>query len=567
MRVSEAADHTGWSPRMLRYLESTGLVVPPRTRSGYRSYGLRELNQLRSLRRLRRRFALDISDVAFAARLTPAGDPAAIGRRAIAAAAHFTDAGHPARARQLLSEEIERLEPGPVRAEALSQLAWAGVEGSDLARAAELLEQALAEGAGPLAHLRLSIVEGIRGRLGPAASHAAAGEASGELRAAALAQVGYLGTLRGHGVTDASRRAVELGGGDPRPAISLGQVLLYTDAFDEARAVLTGVLERAGGHEEARGECLFHLADLERRAGNWERALELSNRTRSLVAQTGNEQEYASCLVVGAMLDAGMGRVEAARHVALDGIEAAARMGDETFVVHHRGVAGFVELSLGSPEAACDWLTPATDALVRQGVGEPSIYPAIQFELDALAEAGRVKRLAHVVRALERMPERPWTRAVAARGQALLAAAEGDLETARERLEAAATYRAQPFEHARTLLALGRLERRAKRKRAARDALEAARDVFAALPAPLWEAKARGELARVGVRRASGELTETESRIATLAASGMSNPEIAAAVFVSRKTVEANLSKTYRKLGVRSRVELAARLARRELPD
>jgi DNA-binding transcriptional MerR regulator len=54
---------------MLRYLESTGLVVPPRTRSGYRSYGLRELNQLRSLRRLRRRFALDISDVAFAARL------------------------------------------------------------------------------------------------------------------------------------------------------------------------------------------------------------------------------------------------------------------------------------------------------------------------------------------------------------------------------------------------------------------------------------------------------------------------------------------------------------------
>jgi DNA-binding CsgD family transcriptional regulator len=204
---------------------------------------------------------------------------------------------------------------------------------------------------------------------------------------------------------------------------------------------------------------------------------------------------------------------------------------------------------------------------VRQGVGEPSIYPVVQFELDALAQAGRTERLAHVVQALERMPSRPWTRAVAARGQSLLAAAQGDLEAARERMQAAAAYEAQPFEHARTLLALGRLERRAKRKRAARDALEAARDAFAALPAPLWEAMARGELARVGVRRASGELTETESRIATLAASGMSNPEIAAAVFVSRKTVEANLSKTYRKLGVRSRVELAARLARRELPD
>ena len=69
MRVSEAASRTGWSSRMLRYLESTGLVVPRRTPSGYRSYGLRELNQLKSLREIRRRFAVDIGDVVFAARL------------------------------------------------------------------------------------------------------------------------------------------------------------------------------------------------------------------------------------------------------------------------------------------------------------------------------------------------------------------------------------------------------------------------------------------------------------------------------------------------------------------
>ena len=54
---------------MLRYLESTGLVVPGRTSAGYRSYGLRELNQLRSLRELRRRFGVDLGEVAFAARL------------------------------------------------------------------------------------------------------------------------------------------------------------------------------------------------------------------------------------------------------------------------------------------------------------------------------------------------------------------------------------------------------------------------------------------------------------------------------------------------------------------
>jgi MerR family transcriptional regulator, copper efflux regulator len=67
--VSEAAAHTGWSPRMLRYLERAGLVVPRRTPSGYRAYGLLELNQLRSLARLRRQFEVELTDVAFAARL------------------------------------------------------------------------------------------------------------------------------------------------------------------------------------------------------------------------------------------------------------------------------------------------------------------------------------------------------------------------------------------------------------------------------------------------------------------------------------------------------------------
>jgi MerR family transcriptional regulator, copper efflux regulator len=69
MRVGEAAKRAGWSPRMLRYLESSGLVVPQRTRSGYREYGLRELNQLRALRQLRHRFRVDIDEVAFADRL------------------------------------------------------------------------------------------------------------------------------------------------------------------------------------------------------------------------------------------------------------------------------------------------------------------------------------------------------------------------------------------------------------------------------------------------------------------------------------------------------------------
>ena len=67
--VGHAAARTGWSARMLRYLEQHGLVVPARTPAGYRQYGLRELNQLRSLAELRRRFGLGIGDIAFAVRL------------------------------------------------------------------------------------------------------------------------------------------------------------------------------------------------------------------------------------------------------------------------------------------------------------------------------------------------------------------------------------------------------------------------------------------------------------------------------------------------------------------
>jgi DNA-binding NarL/FixJ family response regulator len=125
-----------------------------------------------------------------------------------------------------------------------------------------------------------------------------------------------------------------------------------------------------------------------------------------------------------------------------------------------------------------------------------------------------------------------------------------------------------PFERARTLLALGSAERRAHHKRASREALEQALETFEGLGAPLWAAKARSELGRIGGRRAPtrGALSETEAQIAELAATGQTNAEIAAELVVSPKTVKWNLSKIYRKLGVRSRTELAAALASHPAP-
>jgi DNA-binding NarL/FixJ family response regulator len=140
----------------------------------------------------------------------------------------------------------------------------------------------------------------------------------------------------------------------------------------------------------------------------------------------------------------------------------------------------------------------------------------------------------------------------------LVLAARGDLDRGRAAVHAALARRPhEPFGLARALLILGRIERRAKRRGASRAALEHAAALFAGIPAPQWEATAREELRRLGQRGPRGELTETERKIAALAADGLTNPEIAARVFVSRKTVEANLSAVYRKLDIRSRVDLA----------
>jgi DNA-binding NarL/FixJ family response regulator len=120
----------------------------------------------------------------------------------------------------------------------------------------------------------------------------------------------------------------------------------------------------------------------------------------------------------------------------------------------------------------------------------------------------------------------------------------------------------RPMETARTLLALGAAQRRAKQRADARSSLQAALNLFTALGAQLWVARAQAEIGRLGGRRARerDELTPTERRVAALAADGRSNREIAAELFVAERTVEANLTRVYRKLGVRSRTQLARRL-------
>jgi DNA-binding CsgD family transcriptional regulator len=116
-----------------------------------------------------------------------------------------------------------------------------------------------------------------------------------------------------------------------------------------------------------------------------------------------------------------------------------------------------------------------------------------------------------------------------------------------------------PHEHARTLLAYGATLRRAGRRRNARAALDQALATFEALGQPLWAERARDETSRLAGRKPAGQdLTSTELQVARLVAEGRSNREVADALFITIRTVEANLTRIYRKLGVRSRAELAA---------
>jgi DNA-binding CsgD family transcriptional regulator len=118
---------------------------------------------------------------------------------------------------------------------------------------------------------------------------------------------------------------------------------------------------------------------------------------------------------------------------------------------------------------------------------------------------------------------------------------------------------AMPFERARTLLAKGGLHRRRKEKRLADETLRAALAIFEDLGAPVWSDRARAELARVGLRpRAPDELTETERRVAELAAGGLSSRQIAEQAFLAPKTVGNVLGRVYEKLGIHSRAELGA---------
>jgi DNA-binding CsgD family transcriptional regulator len=526
-----------------------------------------------------------------AARFTPSDRLDERGRHRKAAASARHRGGDLAGARVLLEDLVDEAREGPERAELL--LLLARTRDDDLAAAIALCNQALAEAGGDEAlssriHGYLSLAISSASGFGAALVHArralelAERVGDPELLAPALVTVAWGEQATGEltpGVVErtlALREDAGLVSAFESSSVLRATWLATNDHLDEAREQLEAGLEQAAaaGGELALTTMLGILISIELRAGNWPRADELASQGCELHERRGLEVQGSEALSSRALVDAHLGRVEQCRSASEQGAALAEAAGDEGFRLQNLSALGFLELSLGDFDAAAARLCEVTDRFASRGGNFSTIAWSVWTDaVEALIGVGALAEASTYLKKYEELarpfPSR-WPAATAGRCHGLVAAAEGDLERARASMRKALVEHHGhhwPFDRARTLLALGAIERRAKQKRAAREALGAALLIFEQLGARLWAERARGELARIGGRAsAADELTPAERRVAELVAEGRTNREAASLLVVSEHTVDSHLRRVYRKLGVRSRAELAHQFAEQAQP-
>jgi DNA-binding NarL/FixJ family response regulator len=510
-------------------------------------------------------------------------------RRRLDAAEYLFLAGDTSRARHGLEAVVEDMPRGPARAEALLVLARVLLHDAGDPVALGVLEEALAEASADLivqCRIHISLARTCGTDLRYCATHAEAGLALAEqaghqaLIRQARAETLYAHFMMGSGphfepddtVIDCAPEG-EHSAVEERASTILGLCLVRADRFDQARGVLERALQdaRDEGDESSQPVLLAYLADLECWAGNWLAAERHAAQSQNMGEQVDHRAWRTATCYAQALVDAHLGRIDAARSVASNGLSTATAAGDDWAVMMLHAALGFAELSAGNLSAAIGSLSSATSLADRIGLAEPAAWRFHANHIEVLITLGELERAEELLTWLQERgiaTGRRWTMATAARCRGLLLAARGDTPGAIRALDDALRHHMQlamPFERGRTLLAAGQLQRRAKRKALARQHLDEALRIFQSLPAPTWAERARSELSRIGLPPpAPRALTATEERVASLAASGHTNRQVAQALFLSRRTVEANLARVYRKLGISSRAELGAVIARRE---
>ena len=522
-----------------------------------------------------------------AVRLTPSADAGRRQDRTLCAAAYHFRAGELARSRELTESVLTGCPAGAGRAALLARLGTIHYHLTGWTLAEQTFGQALAEARDDPAlrahtEQELAITQLMAGDLA-AASHWAevslrsAGQATGPgLAAQSLARVAMIEFLRGNGVRDELLDQAEAHpGGEPAgrpsllgPSLARGLVLSWCGRLDEARQRFDGCYQHAlsYGDEVSLPFLLAHYSELECWAGNWAAAEEYA-RKAGQVAEENQQQgmkpvaQYALALVL-----AHRGRTEQAGQLAIEALAACERSGNVVLRHSVLSVLGFIALSLGDHQAVHAHLGGAAKVAIGAGLREPGVVRFLPDEIKALAALGQADlagSYAHALEARGKSLGRTWALAVAARCRAHLASIQGDHDGARAACaDALATHDRlpMPFELGRTLLVKGTAERRARRKSAAAESFAAALAIFEQLGAPLWAGKARQELAATAPRPPAGKLTPTECRVADLIAQGRTNREVARAMYITENTVQTHVRHIFKKLGVRSRTELAARL-------
>jgi DNA-binding CsgD family transcriptional regulator len=521
-----------------------------------------------------------------AAALTPDADQLARTRRLLAAADLYSAAGE---GREhvvpLLRQLVETLPPSPDRARALVRLGWLGAQIDTMTgdEAIAHQEQALAEagGAGDVemaAHAVLARMRGLGGDYRAALYHAelamqAEGPANGMFPSAA-AELAIARWYAGLGLDEqlfVDGIAMETRSGrvsEPyqTPKLALARALLHAGELTRSRALLVELLELSRELDRVRSTagCLLQLTELECRSGRLAQAdayaTEFAILDRQLRGELGDEWYPTGVVAMH------LGHVDDALRILNAGVEYSRSIGSTVWLAHHLWALGHLHLAAGKLAEARDYLVPLPQLLRDTGLGEWSAHPVHPDAIETLVALGELEEATMLTDELEDYGtrlDRPWALATAARSRALLSSAHGETDAALEAAERALTEHKRldwPLEQARTHFVKGTILRRLGRRRDAAATLAQARSELGALRNPLWSARVEAEERRLGGRRATSELTPTEERVAELAGRGLRNAEIAAQLFVTPKTVEATLSRVYRKLGVRSRTELAGRL-------
>jgi DNA-binding CsgD family transcriptional regulator len=509
-----------------------------------------------------------------ALRLTPPGAHSDRHRRALAAARAERTAGAWTRARSVLADLLAETRDGSWRAEALVLLAELESE----RRSVPLLEEALREAAS-----RPALQSVIHCRLAWASSKPGVDHArraleladeldDDQLRGQARAMQAILSWFAGEAEAPEDlpvrvRDFPSAVGGEllvREATLAVVNTLAPAPKRDEARALLEREYEEWRERDEPRSSrALWGLAWVEVWAGRWALGAEYAAHARDISIQYGLEMPRDH--LPSAVIAIHRGQLDLAREHSERGLDLA----HEQFRGHPvqlMAVLGLVARWSGDPSAAKNWFEKADRRASELGWGEPSVRWWTADYAEMLLEDGRIDdavRIVDVWEADAARVDREWVLAHATRCRGLVAAAEGDVARAGSLLERAVAQHVEvgdPFGTARALLGLGIVRRRARKKRDAREAIQAALDGFEELGAATWVEKARGELGRIGGRRREEGLTPAERRVAALVAEGRTNREVAAALFVTERTIASHLSHVYAKLGVRSRTELARRL-------